>query len=143
MIFCDTSAIAKFYVPELESPKIRQVIEAEDEVYLSELVRVELMGVFHRRLREGKWSQSEFLAAVRQFNHDDIGRFWHWVPLDSVIVQAASNAFITLSPSIFLRSADCLHLVTAMHHNFDTIYTYDGHQSNAAAHLGLRAATLH
>lgn len=137
MIFCDTSAIAKFYVCELESPVVRQGIESEDEVYLSELVKVELMGVFHRRLREGKWSQSDFLAAVRQFNTDDITGFWHWAPLDSTIVDAAAKAFTTLPPSIFLRSADCLHLVTALHHNFDTIYTYDSHQALAASSLGL------
>lgn len=56
MIFCDPSAITKFYVTELESPAVRQCLEAEDEVYVSELVRVELMGVFHRRLLEGKCS---------------------------------------------------------------------------------------
>ncbi len=137
MIFCDTSAIAKFYVPELESPAVRHRLEAEDEVYVSELVRVELMGVFHRRLREGKWTQSDFLSAVRQFNMDDITGFWHWAPLDTVIVEAAAKTFTTLSPAIFLRSADCLHLVSALHHNFDAIYTYDSHQAHAASSLGL------
>jgi len=137
MIFCDTSAIAKFYVTELESPAVRRRIESEDEVYLSELARVELMSVFHRRYREGRWTQSDFIAAVRQFNHDDIGGFWHWVSLDSVIVDAASKTFTTLSPSIFLRASDCIHLVTALHHNFTVIHTYDGHQARAASSLGL------
>lgn len=143
MIFCDTSAIAKFYVTELESSVVRQRIEAEDEVYISELVRVELMGVFHRRLREGKWTQNDFLSAVRQFNKDDISGFWHWVPLDSVIVEAAAKTFTTLSPSIFLRSADCLHLVSAIHHNFDAIYTFDSHQALAASALGMTPKSFH
>jgi hypothetical protein len=76
MILCDTSAVAKLYVPERESAAIRRLLEAEDEVCLSELARLELMGVFHRRLREKKWTRANFLAAVRQFTHDDIGGFW-------------------------------------------------------------------
>jgi uncharacterized protein with PIN domain len=56
MIFCDTFTIAKLYVPEPESTVVRRRLEAEDEVCVSELARLELMGVFHRRLREGKWT---------------------------------------------------------------------------------------
>ena len=52
MLFCDTSTLAKFYVPEPESGVVRTCLEAEDRVVLSELARAELMGVFHRRLRE-------------------------------------------------------------------------------------------
>jgi predicted nucleic acid-binding protein len=138
MIFCDTSFVAKFYVPEKESAEVGQLIETEDEVCLSELARPELMGVFHRRLREGKWSRADFLAAVRQFSQDDIGGFWTWLPLGGPILAAAAHTYTTLPETVFLRSSDCLHLVTALHHNFDQIHTYDLHQTRAAAALGLR-----
>ncbi len=39
MIFCDTSTGAKLYVPEPESEAVRQRLEAEDEVCVSELAR--------------------------------------------------------------------------------------------------------
>jgi hypothetical protein len=39
---------------------------------------------------------------------------------------------------VFLRSADRLHLITALHHGFTEFYTYDGHQSAAAVILGLK-----
>jgi len=138
MIFCDTSAAAKLYVPERESVAMRRLAEAEDEVYGSELVRVELMGVFHRRLREGKWSRADFFAAVRQFSHDDIAGFWTWLPLTNPIIEAAAKTYATLPATVFLRSADCLHLVTALHHNFAEIYTYDAQQGTAASALGLK-----
>ena len=142
MIFCDTSAVAKFYVPERESSLVCKRLEAEDEVCLSELARPELMGVFHRRLREGKWTRGEFLAAVRQFSHDDIGGFWTWLPLDRLITEAAAQTYATLPETVFLRSSDCLHLVTAIHHQFAEICTYDAHQASAAPMLGLKAVTL-
>jgi predicted nucleic acid-binding protein len=142
VIFCDTSAAAKLYVAEAESPALRARLEEEDEVYVSELARTELMAVFHRQLREKIWSRDEFLTAVRQFNQDDIGGFWTWLPLDSAITAAAANVYATLPDSVFLRSADCLHLVTALRHNFSEIHTYDVRQSAAASALGLRPVTV-
>jgi predicted nucleic acid-binding protein len=139
MIFCDTSAAAKLYVPERETTAVRRLLEAEDSVCLCELARVELMGVFHRRLRERTWDETDFRAAVRQFSNDDIGGFWTWLPLDKGIIDAATKTFVTLPSSVFLRASDCLHLVTALHHKFAEIYTYDVHQAAAASVLGLKA----
>jgi len=141
MIFCDTSAAVKIYVPERESNAIRHLFNTEDRVCLSELARLELMGAFHRRIREGMWTQSDFLAAVRQFSNDDISGFWTWLPLDKPIIEAAAKTYTTLPSTVFLRSSDCLHLVTALHHNFAEIYTYDTYQSAAATVLGLKAVS--
>jgi predicted nucleic acid-binding protein len=142
MIFCDTSTVAKLYVPERESPAVRQRLEAEDEVCVSQLARPELMGVFHRRLREGKWTRDDFLTAVRQFSTDDIGKFWTWLPLDSAIIEAAAQTYTTLPDHVFLRSADCLHLVTALHYNFEEVHTHDKHQTIASPTLGLTAVAI-
>lgn len=137
MIFCDTSMVAKLYIPEKESLAVRAKLETEDQVFVSQLVRVELMGVFHRQLREKRWKQAEFRTAIRQFTNDDVGGFWTWVALDSAIIEAAAKTMTTLPDAVFLRSADCLHLVSAMHHGFSEIYTYDSHQASAAPVLGL------
>jgi hypothetical protein len=93
MIFCDTSTLAKYYVPEYDSAEVRARLDKEDQVALSELARAELMGVFHRRLREHKWTKDEFLAVVRQFTKDDIGGYWSWLPLDGVIVEQSVKTF--------------------------------------------------
>ncbi len=141
MIACDTSAVAKFYVPEKESVAMRKLLERADRVCFSELGRAELMAVFHRRLREGTWSRRDFLAAVRQFQHDDLAGFWTWLPVDSFILRAAAEVYTTLSATVFLRSSDCIHLVTALHHNFTEFLTFDAHQTQAAAALGLTPVT--
>jgi hypothetical protein len=142
MILCDTSTVAKFYVFEPESAAVRQRLEAEDEVCVSELVRPELMGVFHRRLRQGKWTHADFLSAVRQFSADDIGGYWTWLPLDSAIIEAAATTYTTLPETVFLRFAACLHLVTALHHNFAEIHTHDKHQTDAATALGIKPVAI-
>lgn len=117
---------------------MRALLESEDQVLVSELARAELMGVFHRQLREKKWTREQFMTVVRQFTNDDVGGFWTWLPLGSAIVDAAAKTYTSLPETAFLRSADCLHLVTALHYGFTEIYTYDGHQSAAAVVLGLK-----
>jgi uncharacterized protein len=142
MLFCDTSTLAKYYVPEKDSPAVRAQLDNEDQVALSELARAELMAVFHRRLRERKWTKEEFLAVVRQFSKDDIGGYWTWLPLDSVIMEQSVKTFTTLPENVFLRTADCLHLVTALHHGFAEIHTHDVHEIQAAPALGLTAVQI-
>ncbi len=142
MILCDTSTIAKYYVFEPESAAVRNRLDAEDAVCVSELVRVELMGVFHRRLRDGKWSRDEFLSAAGQFAADDIRGYWTWMPLNTTIVDAAAKTFTTLPTSVFLRASDCIHLVTAIHHHFAAIFTHDRLQTVAAATLGLEPVAI-
>ncbi|MDI1247743.1 MAG: type II toxin-antitoxin system VapC family toxin [Lacunisphaera sp.] len=139
MIFSDTSMVAKFYVAEAESKEVRALFENEDQRFVSELVRVELMGIFHRQVREKIWPRTKFETAVRQFNMDDIGGFWTWIPLDPEILEAAAKTYATLPETVYLRSADCLHLITGIHNNFPEIYTYDKHQALAAPTLGLKA----
>ncbi|MFA5264316.1 MAG: type II toxin-antitoxin system VapC family toxin [Opitutaceae bacterium] len=142
MIFCDTSAFAKLYVAEAETTALRRITDAEDEVCASELVRAELMSVFHRRWREKKWSQADFHTTVRQFENDCVAGFWTWLPLDSIIIEATAKIYPTLPDTVFLRSSDCLHLVTARHHGFSEIYTYDAQQSAAASVLGLKPVAI-
>lgn len=142
MLFCDTSTLAKYYVPEADSAAVQTRLDKEDQVALSEVARAELMGVFHRRLRERKWTRDEFLAVVRQFSKDDMGGYWTWLPIDGVIVEQSVKTFTTLPDTIFLRTADCLHLVTALHHGFSEIYTHDSHQIQAAAVVGLTAVRI-
>lgn len=100
------------------------------------------MAVFHRRLRVGRWSRADFQAAIRQFSADDIAGFWSWLPLDAPIMAASARIYATLPEGTFLRSADCLHLVTALHHRFAEIHTHDRHQAAAAGALGVRPVAL-
>jgi uncharacterized protein len=142
MIFCDTSTLAKYYVSEPETASVQCHLDKEDQVVASELAKVELMAVFHRRLREGKWTQREFQAVVRQFSKDDITGYWDWLPIESRIVEEAAKAFVTLSETVYLRSADCLHLITALRHSFGEIYTHDSHQQKAAPAFGLNFVSI-
>lgn len=144
MIFCDTSYAAKLYVPETDSPAVRSHLEGyPGEVCLSELARPELLAVFHRRFREGRWTASQFSAATRQFQQDDLSGFWTWLPLEPAILQMTAQLYLTLPKTVFLRTADGLHLVTARHHGFIEVFTQDRHQRAAAPALALKVHPQH
>ena len=142
MIFCDTSALAKYYVPEAESAALASRLDAEDAVVVSEIARVELMSVFHRRMRERKWTRERFQVAAGQFSRDDALKYWCWLPVSSLIVGAASQLYLSLPESVFLRASDCLHLVTALHQGFEEICTFDRRQQDSAQALGLTIASI-
>ncbi len=142
MIFCDTSTLAKYYVLEAETLRVQAKLDAEDRVFLSDLARAEMMAVFHRRLREKKWSRSDFRAAIRQFGKDDLAGFWSWAPLDTDVTREAAKVFSVLPENVFLRAADCLHLVSALRHGFTEIYTHDERQKTGAAAVGLTPITI-
>lgn len=142
MVFCDTSTLAKYYVREADSPAVREHLDAASGVMLSDLARPELMAVFHRRLREGRWSRKAFEVTVRQFQQDQRCGFWTWASLDSKTTAEAAEVFLILPETVYLRTADCLHLVTARREGFKSILTHDRHQSEAAASFGLNAIRI-
>ncbi len=142
MLFCDTSTLARYYARESESDAVRARLDAEDQVLLSELARAELVAVFHRQLRERKWSQDEFATVVSQFSTDEAVGYWTWVPLDSRIIEQVVRTLTTLPANVFLRTADCLHLVTALQQGFTEVHTHDTHQRSGAGALGLTAIVI-
>ena len=142
MLFCDTSTLAKYYVQEPESGAVRARLDAEDQVLLSELARAEIVAVFHRQLRERKWTRDDFATVLRQLSTDEAVGYWTWVPLDSSIVEQVVRTFTTLPEDVFLRTADCLHLVTALQQGFTEVHTHDTHQRNGASALGLTAVVI-
>jgi uncharacterized protein len=142
MIFCDTSALAKYYVDEVGSLALRSRLRSEDAVMASELARVELMSVFHRRMREREWTREQFQAAASQLSRHDATQYWTWLPVSDLIIGAASQLYLSLSESVFLRASDCLHLVTALHHGFEEVCTFDRHQQEAVQALSLAVIKL-
>jgi uncharacterized protein len=142
MIFCDTSALAKYYVDEVGSLALRSRLRSEDAVMASELARVELMSVFHRRMREREWTREQFQAAANQLSRHDATQYWTWLPVSDLIIGAANQLYLSLSESVFLRASDCLHLVTALHHGFEEVCTFDRHQQEAVQALSLAVIKL-
>jgi predicted nucleic acid-binding protein len=104
--------------------------------------QIEVVSVFHRKMREGAFGEAAFREIAAQFADDCAHGLWTWLPVTAALVTAAIAAIERLPRSVFLRSADALHLACGREHGLTDIYTNDGHMSAGARHFGLRALTI-
>ena len=142
MVYFDSAYVAKFYLSEPESGRVRSLAEREGKVCCSAIGRVETAQVFHRKLREGKATRAECVALFDQFETDCESGLWTWLPLTDDLVASAVRRFRELSPKVPLRSADAIHLVSAQEHGLDAIYTNDARVLAAASAFGIRGQSL-
>lgn len=142
MIYFDAAYIAKFYLDEPDSDAVRSLAEADGEVACCVHGRIEVLIAFHRKLREGAFTPKIFATVADQFEADCEAAIWSWLPISAKLVTRLSERIRHLDRSVFVRSADALHLASASEQGFHQIYSNDRHLLAAAIHFGLRGASV-
>ena len=137
MIYFDSAYIAKFYLTEPDSARVKSLAEAEGQVCCSTIGRVEVAQVFHRKLCEGQVSKAGALALFDQFDADCAIGLWTWLPVTQELVVEAAAAFRRLAPKLVLRTADAIHLASAKQHGLRTVHTNDSRMLAAAGEFKL------
>lgn len=79
-----------------------------------------------------------FKALQGQFAHDLDAGLWRLAAPTEALLRDAQSAFARLEPSVFVRSLDALHLVTARAAGFGVIYSNDRHLLAACGHFGIQ-----
>ncbi|HYN13675.1 MAG TPA: type II toxin-antitoxin system VapC family toxin [Burkholderiales bacterium] len=138
MSYFDSAFIVKFYLDEPESNAIRLLAESIGEVHCVQLGRLEAASAFHRKWREGAFTDVAFREVSGQLADDCAAGLWQWLPVTAALVEAASAAIRRLPRTLFLRSADALHLTCAREHGFEEIYSNDRNVLAAARHFKLK-----
>jgi predicted nucleic acid-binding protein len=138
MIYFDAAYIAKFYLDEPDSEHVRSLAEETGEVACCLHGRVEVLIAFHRKLRERAFPPKMFSAVCEQFEADCKSGVWVWLPISGKLIERLSERVRQLDRTIFLRSADALHLASAAEEGFKDIYSNDRHLLAAARLFGLR-----
>ncbi len=142
MSYFDSAYIAKFYVDEPESDAVRQLAQSLGRVHCSTLGRVEVAGVFHRKWREGAFTEYAFREVSAQFADDCAAGLWTWLSVTDSLAGNAAESFLSLDKGIAVRSADALHLVCAREHGLQRVYTNDRHMLLAAPAFGINAMAI-
>ena len=137
-VYFDSALIAKFYVNEPGRDAVRRVARTAGRVVTSGIAVAEVAAAFHRKVREGAVDQTTFRALQGQFTHDLERELWKLVGPTDALLQDVQALFLGLDRSVFLRSLDALHLVTARAEHFDRIHSNDKHLLRACASVGLR-----
>ena len=142
MIYFDSAYVAKFYLDEPDSVPVRALAEDAGEVACCLHGKIEVLTVFHRKLRERAFPPIAFHALCEQFEADCESSVWEWLPLSATLVAGLSDRIRHLSAAVFIRAADALHLTSAAEQGFKEIYSSDRRLLAAASHFGLRGLSV-
>jgi predicted nucleic acid-binding protein len=142
MIYFDTAYLAKCYLNERGSKEVRDLAVFGGRVACCEFGRIELAATFHRNLRQKTISVSELRLIWSQFDLDEGTRLWTWLPVNRELLADVTARFRKLAPSVYLRSADALHLACAMEHGFREIHSNDGYLLAAAKAFRIKGVNV-
>jgi uncharacterized protein with PIN domain len=109
ILFIDTSALVKFFHNEEGTEAVTEMLSSqENEIWVSELVRLEFVSALHRRFRNGEIDEKILDEAIEGFEAE-ITRF-NMEPLSHVIVREAEDLLKRYGKEYGLGTLDALHL---------------------------------
>jgi predicted nucleic acid-binding protein len=135
VIYFDAAYIAKCYLNEPGAERVRELAYGADGLGSCELARLEFASILKRHVRERHVTRREMKAILTDFEEDERDGVWRWFAITSPLVERARRAVLDLPSTVFLRSADVLHLTCAEEHGFKEVYTNDRHMLKAARHF--------
>lgn len=141
-MYFDTSYIAKFYLNEPESERVRKIVKKADSVHSTVWAIAEFHAVLHRHVRKDALSfgQARDLA-TRFLEHVDDG-LWNLVPIHDGLLRRTSILLVSAPHNLFIRTADAVHLTTAQEIGEREVWTNDRHMLAAAHYFGLSGRSV-
>ena len=141
-MYFDTSYIAKFYFNEPESPRVRELVRKADAIHSSLWALAEFHAVLHRRLREGAASRGDGRDLASRFSEHIEARLWNLIPVNEALLRRTSALMVSAPRDLFIRTADAVHLTTALQIGERDVWTNDRHMLAAAAYFGLTGRSV-
>ena len=142
-MYLDTCYIAKFYLNEPDSLKVRELIRgAADKIYSSVWALAEFHAVLHRRVREGAATSEEARELASLFSAHTHDGLWNFIPVHEALLRRTGIQMISAPREIYLRTADAVHLATAQELGECDVWTNDRHMLAAASYFGLTGRSV-
>jgi predicted nucleic acid-binding protein len=140
-LYIDSSALAKLYVPEIESDELDAYLRGRLGLMISELAITEVLSAVARKKREGEL-KPELANRIRDavLADADSGSFAR-LHLDPAVHRVAERLLMAAS-SVQLRTLDALHLALAFSGSATHVLTFDRRMREAALQFGLNVIDL-
>lgn len=141
LVYIDSSALAKLYVPEPESDALDAFLRGRRGLLISELAITEVLAAIARRRREGEL-RTTHVSRIRDalLADADSGAFER-LQLAPAVHREAERLLLT-TESVPLRTLDALHIALALSGDATHLVTFDRRMRDAAVQSGLRAVGL-
>jgi predicted nucleic acid-binding protein len=135
IIYFDTSALAKWYLPEEQSNEVEKYIQEHGPIVISDLTVVEMRNLLARHRREGNLDQNTEIKVFATFEEDIRQKFLICQPLSEGLARGAVNLLSVLY-DLPLRMIDAMHLAIAKEIQTDIFATADSITAAAAQAMG-------
>lgn len=140
-VYIDSSALAKLYVPELESELLDHFLRGRSDLMISELSITEVISAVARRRREGALDANQ-ANRIRDAVLSDAGSgSFRRLDLTPAIHRQAERLLLS-TESVPLRTLDALHIALAVSGEARRVITFDGRMAEAAVLHGLQVVDL-
>jgi predicted nucleic acid-binding protein len=141
-VYLDTCYIAKFYLDEPESSRVRDLVRKADTIRSSVWALAEFHAVLHRRMREGASSPTEARTLATRFSEHIEDGLWNLIPATEALLRRTGALMISSPAGLFIRTADAVHLSTAQEIGERDVWTNDRHMLAAAAYFGITGRSV-
>jgi predicted nucleic acid-binding protein len=141
-LYFDTSYLVRLYLGDNGFEAVRKLAAEAPALASAWHAQAETIAALHRAHREGRFNAEQYLLALNQFKEEQHSSHFLWCALTDKVQARLERAFQSAPPSIFLRSADALHLACAAEHGFKEVYSNDRHFLAAAPYFGLKGINL-
>lgn len=142
MYYFDSAYVVKCYLNDPDSEAVRDLVRTPIALYSSALCIPEVTCAIHRRYRERQLTRKQLLEATSAFrSHIETGT-WTLIPLSESLLWDVHETLRALGSSVFIRSGDATHLVSARTAGFSEIWTSDRHMLKAARHFRLSGRSV-
>jgi uncharacterized protein len=134
VLYCDTSVLVAYYVPEAHSSKSENVLEGHAQRVVSTLVLAEASSVLRRKVHDKALARADGQAAYDDLRQDVASGLFRLIEIERRHFDHAAQSMWTTKER--LRTLDALHLAAAaldgMH-----IATADSVMAKAGKDLGV------
>lgn len=135
VVYFDTSALAKWYLPEEQSNEVEKYLQEHGPVSISELTVVEMRDLLARHRREGNIDPNIEGKVFATFEEDMRQKFLICHPLSDGVTRGAVNLLSVLC-DLPLRMIDAMHLAIAKEIQTDIFATADSITAAGAQAMG-------
>ena len=123
-LYCDTSALAKLFLPEAGSSDLNSQLLGRDDVLVSDLALTEVASALARRARGGDLPAAIARRIYRKILATVAEGAFRRVDLLASTHREAERLLLANETAV-LRAADALHLALALGAGAGTLLTYD------------------